>query len=255
MRFVPVKSAEQLAVQAVIGFAAAWWRIASDSSIKSVLLGEQGIVVAKGIGNLRRALARIVGDNEDRTLNPLVGVLMGELLEELTELDAPIPGYERKIRELNRNSEICQRLGKVEGIGPGTATALIAALGDRSSFKNGRQFAAWLGLVPKPRSSSRRARLFGISRRGDRSLRTLRIHGARAALGRVRDKQDPRSLWLRRMWQRRHPNIVTIMLATRMRGSPGACSPATASMTSGVQLVQPESKIRRERASATIAIE
>jgi transposase len=70
MRFVPVKSAEQLAVQAVIGFAAAWWRIASDSSIKSVLLGEQGIVVAKGIGNLRRALARIVGDNEDRTLNP-----------------------------------------------------------------------------------------------------------------------------------------------------------------------------------------
>jgi transposase len=208
MRFVPVKSAEQLAVQAVIGFAAAWWRIASDSSIKSVLLGEQGIVVAKGFGDLRRALARIVGDNEDRTLNPLVGVLMGELREELTELDAPIPGYERKIRELYRNSEICQRLGKVEGIGPGTATTLIAAVGDRSSFKNGRQFAAWLGLVPKQRSSSRRARLFGISRRRHRSLRTLRIHGAHAALGRVRDKQDPRSLWLGKMRQRRHPNIA-----------------------------------------------
>jgi transposase len=158
MRFVPIRSAEQLAVQAVIGFAAACWRIASDSPIKSVLLGEQGVVVAKGIANLRRALARIVDDNEDRTLNSLVRVLMGELREELTELDTPIPGYERKIRELNRNSEICQRLGKVEGIGPGTGTALIAAVGDRSSFKNGRQFAAWLGLVPKPRSSSRRAR-------------------------------------------------------------------------------------------------
>ena len=82
--------------------------------------------------------------------------------------------------ELYRNSEICQRLGKVEGIGPVTATALIAAVGDRSSFKNGRQFAAWLGLVPKQRSSGGRARLFGISKRGDRYLRALLIHGARA---------------------------------------------------------------------------
>ena len=130
---------------------------------------------------------------------------MGELREELTELDARIAGYDRKIRELYRNSEICQRLGKVEGIGPVTATALVAAVGDRSSFKNGRQFAAWLGLVPKQRSSGGRARLFGISKRGDRYLRTLLIHGARSALGRVRDKQDPRSLWLGKMRQRRHP--------------------------------------------------
>ena len=75
-----------------------------------------------------------------------------------------------------------------------TATVLVAAVGDRSSFKKGRQFAAWLGLVPKQRSSGGRARLFGISKRGDRYLRTLLIHGARAALGRVRDKQNPRSL-------------------------------------------------------------
>jgi transposase len=67
---------------------------------------------------------------------------MGELREELTDLDARIAGYDRKIRELYRNSEICQRPGKVEGIGPVTATALVAAVGDRSSFKNGRQFAA-----------------------------------------------------------------------------------------------------------------
>jgi transposase len=72
---------------------------------------------------------------------------MGELREELIELDARVIGYGRKIRELYRNSEICQRLSKVEGIGPVTATALVVAVGDRSSFKNGRQFAAWLGLV------------------------------------------------------------------------------------------------------------
>ena len=139
---------------------------------------------------------------------------MAELREELTELDARIASYDRKIRELYRNSEICQRLGKVEGIGPVT-TALAAAVGDRSSFKNGRQFAAWLGLVPKQRSSGGRARLFGISKRGDRYLRTLLIHGARSALGRVRDKQDPRSLWLGRMRQRRHPNIVAVALANK----------------------------------------
>jgi transposase len=216
MRFVPVKSAEQLAVQAVHRIRS---RLVADrvrlvNQVRG-LLGEHGIVVAKDIGNLRRALARIAGDDEDRALNPLVRSLMRELQEELTELDARIAGYDRKIRELYRNSEICQRLGKVEGIGPVTATALVAAVGDRSSFKNGRQFAAWLGLVPKQRSSGGRARSFGISKRGDRYLRTLLIHGARAALGRVRDKQDPRSLWLGKMRQRRHPNVVAVALANK----------------------------------------
>jgi transposase len=184
MRFVPIKSAEQLAVQAVHRIRS---RLVADRVrlVNQVcgLLGEQGIVVARDIGNLRRALARIVGDDEYRALNPLVRALMGELREELTELDARIAGYDRKIRELCRNSEICQRLGKVEGIGPVTGTALVGAVGDRSSFKNGRQFAAWLDLVPKQRSSGGRARLFGISKRGDRYLRTLLIHGARSALG------------------------------------------------------------------------
>ena len=216
MRFVPVKSAEQLAVQAVHRIRS---RLVADrvrlvNQVRG-LLGEHGIVVAKDIGNLRRALARIVGDDEDHVLNPLVRALMAELREELTELDARIAGYDRKIRELYRNSEICQRLGKVEGIGPVTATALVAAVGDRSSFKNGRQFAAWLGLVPKQRSSGGRARLFGISKRGDRYLRTLLIHGARSALGRVRNKQDPRSLWLGEMRQRRHPNVVAVALANK----------------------------------------
>ena len=215
MRFVPVKSAEQLAVQAVhrIRTRLVADRVRLVNQVRG-LLGEQGIVVAKDIGNLRRALARIVGDDEYRALNPLVRALMGVLREELTEVDARIAGYDRKIRELYRNSEICPRLGKVEGIGP-VATALVAAVGDRSSFKNGRQFAAWLGLVPKQRSSGGRARLFGISKRGDRYLRTLLIHGARAALGRVRDKQDPRSLWLGKMRQRRHPNVVAVALANK----------------------------------------
>ena len=96
-----------------------------------------------------------------------------------------------------------------------TATALVAAVGDRSCFKNGRQFAAWLGLVPKQRSSGGRLRLFGISKRGDRYLRTLMIHGARAALGKAGGKQDPRSRWLASLRQRRHPNIAAVALANK----------------------------------------
>jgi transposase len=216
MRFVPVKSSEQLAVKAVHRIRS---RLVADrvrlvNQVRG-LLGEHGIVVAKDIGNLRRALASFVGNDEDRSLNPLLRDLMGDLREELSALDVRIECYDRRIREIYRHSEVCRRLGKIEGIGPVTATALVASVGDRSSFKNERQFAAWLGLVPKQRSSGGRARMFGISKRGDRYLRTLLIHGARAALGRVCEKQDPRSLWLGKMRQRRHPNIVAVALANK----------------------------------------
>ena len=145
----------------------------------------------------------------------MVRSLMRELQAEMAEIDDRIATYDRRIREIFRSSEQCQRLGKIEGIGPVTATALIAAVGDRTCFKNGRQFAAWLGLVPKQRSSGGRARLFGISKRGDRYLRTLMIHGARAALGKSAGKQDPRSLWLGKLRQRRHPNIAAVALANK----------------------------------------
>jgi transposase len=156
-----------------------------------------------------------VGDINDG-LSEMVRALMRDLQAELAELDARIAAYDRRIKEIFRASEQCQRLGKIEGIGPVTATALIAAVGDRSCFKNGRQFAAWLGLaMPKQRSSGGRARLFGISKRGDRYLRTLMIHGARAALSRASGKQDPRSLWLGKMRQRRHPNVAAVALANK----------------------------------------
>jgi transposase len=216
MRFVSVKSAEQLAVQAVhrIRRRLVGDRVRLVNQIRA-LLGEHGIVVAKAIGNLRQALATIVGDTEDRNISGWLRWLMTELNTELADLDSRIASYDKKIREIYRHGEICQRLGKVEGIGPVTPTALIAAVGDRNAFKNGRQFAAWLGLAPKQRSSGGRARLFGISKRGDRHLRTLLIHGARSALARVRGKPDPRSQWLDKMRQRRHPDIVAVALANK----------------------------------------
>jgi transposase len=182
MRFVPPKSVDQLAVQAVhrIHRRLVADRVRLVNQIRG-LLSEHGIVIARDITQLRRGLANIVGSSDDG-LSGLVRSLMRELQVEMAELDQRITSYDRRIREIFRNSEQCQRLGKIEGIGPVTATALIAAVGDRTCFRNGRQFAAWLGLVPKQRSSGGRARLFGISKRGDRYLRTLMIHGARAAL-------------------------------------------------------------------------
>jgi transposase len=178
------------------------------------LLSEHGIVIARDISRLRRALAEIAGNGGD-DLNDLVRMLIREVQVELIELDRRIAFYDRQVRELYRNSELCQRLGKIEGIGPVTATALNAAVGDRTCFKNGRQFAAWLGLVPKQRSSGGRTQLFGISKRGDRYLRTLMIHGARAALGKAGGKQDPRSRWLGNLRQRRHPNVAAAALANK----------------------------------------
>jgi transposase len=215
MRFVPPKSVDQLAVQAVhrIRRRLVADRVRLVNQIRG-LLSEHGIVIARDITQLRRGLANIVGSSDDG-LSGLVRSLMRELQVEMAELDQQITSYDRRIREIFRNSEQCQRLGKIEGIGPVTATALIAAVGDRTCFRNGRQFAAWLGLVPKQRSSGGRSRLFGISKRGDRYLRTLMIHGARAALGRAGGKQDPRSLWLGKLRQRRHPNVAAVALANK----------------------------------------
>lgn len=223
MRFVPPNSIEQLAVQAVHRIRR---RLVSDrvklvNQVRGLLLAEHGIV-PRGITQLRRGHAEIMAGCDDG-LSELVRSLVRDLREELAELERRIASYDRRIREILRNSEPCQRLGKIEGIGPITATALIAAAGDRTCFKNGRQFSAWLGRVPKQRCGGR-VRLFGISKRGDRYLRTLMIHGARAALGRAGGKQDPRSLWLGKLRQRGIPMSRRSRSPTKMRGSSGRCS-------------------------------
>jgi transposase len=147
MRFVPRKSTDQLTVQAVhrIRRRLVADRVRLVNQIRG-LLSEHGIVIARDIAQLRRGLAVVVGNINDG-LSEMVRALMRELQAELSELDARIAAYDRRIGEIFRASEQCQRLGKIEGIGPVTATALIAAVGERSCFKSGRQFAAWLGLA------------------------------------------------------------------------------------------------------------
>lgn len=215
MRFVPPKSAEQLEIQAVHRIRQ---RLVADRTrlVNQIrgLLAEHGVVIARDISRLRHALGQIAA-GADNNLGDMILELVRDVREELSELDQRITAYNNRIRHLFRSNEMCQRIGKIEGIGPITATALVAAVGDRTCFRNGRQFAAWLGLVPKQRSTGGKSRLFGISKRGDRYLRTLMIHGARAVLGKAGGKTDARSLWIGRMRDRRHPNVVAVALANK----------------------------------------
>jgi len=215
MRFVPPKSSEQLEIQAVhrIRQRLVSSRTQLVNQIRG-LLAEHGVVVGRDISRLRRVLSEIV-EGTERALGEILQELVSEIHQELAALDERISSYDRRIRNLFRTNEMCQRIGKIEGIGPITATALVAAVGDQSCFKNGRQFAAWLGLVPKQRSSGGKSRLFGISKRGDRYLRTLLIHGARAVLGKAGNKRDTRSVWINQMRERRHPNVVAVAIANK----------------------------------------
>jgi len=137
------------------------------------------------------------------------------LQQDLQGLDERVAVLDRTITQISRCDETVARLQTIPGIGPITASALVAAVGDARTFRNGRQLAAWLGLTPKEHSSGGKERLLGISKRGDAYLRTLLIHGARAVLKMVKDKTDRHSQWLRNLASRRHPNVAAVALANK----------------------------------------
>ena len=214
MRCVPPKSPEQLEIQAVHRIRQ---RMVANCTrlVNQVrgLLGEHGVVMPHDINRIRHILSEIA-DGQSGGFGELFVEMLRDICEELAELDVRLAGYNRRIKSLFQSNEMCQRIGQIEGIGPITATALVTAAGDKSYFKNGRQFAAWLGLVPKQHSSGGKARQFGISKRGDRYLRTMLILGARGPRT-VCWKTDTRSQWINRMRERRHPNVVAVALANK----------------------------------------
>ena len=138
---------------------------------------------------------------------------MQRLYDFLKELDKQIDELDAKIQQWHRTSETSRKLAEIPGIGPITATALVASIGDAKSFKNGRQLAAWLGLVPRQHSSGGKSVLLGISKRGDTYLRTLLIHGARAVIRFAENK--PATTWLNRLLERRSKNVAAVALANK----------------------------------------
>jgi transposase len=213
MRFVPIKSAAQQDIQAAhrIRFQLIKWRTALANKVRG-LLSEYGIVVAQGLAPLQRELPRLLAD-EEIPLSGFFREMLSEMAERLKLLDQRIHQYDLKIERVFGQDERCPRLAQVEGVGPLTATALVAAIGNPHEFKSGRELSAWLGLVPRQHSSGGRNVLLGISKHGDRYLRTLLIHGARASIRVVERRRDARSLALSRLKARRGSNVAAVALA------------------------------------------
>ena len=141
--------------------------------------------------------------------------LLERLGDHLKALDRQLGELERPIQSWHGEHAASQKLAQIPGIGPITASALVASIGDGERFANGRQCAAWLGLVPRQHRSGGKPRLFGISKRGDAYLRTLLVHGARAVLRVAESKPDYATRWLGRLSARRHPNVAAVALANK----------------------------------------
>lgn len=214
MRFVAIKNIEQQDIQAIhrIRERLVHNRTALINQIRG-LLAEYGIIIPQGVSYVRKELPIILEDGENE-LSGLGRELLNDLWLQLNELDKKVELYDKKIELICKNNEICQRLVQVEGIGALTATAIIASVGDATVFKNGREMAAFIGLVPKQYSSGGKQRLLGISKRGDRYLRCLLVHGARAALFRAK-LPEKKSQWLKTLIERRGRNRAVVALANK----------------------------------------
>ncbi len=215
MRFVPVKTGEQQAVLSVHrareGFVKA--RTAQANQIRG-LLAEYGIVMPVGIDHIAKRLPEILEDGENE-LPGLFRQLLQRLGEHLKELDRQVDELDAQIQHWHRESAESRKLAAIPGIGPITASALVASIGDAKAFEDGRQFAAWLGLVPKQHATGGKQNLLGISKRGDGYLRKLLVHGARSVIRVEERKADKADGWLSGLLGRRNKNVATVALANK----------------------------------------
>ena len=215
MRFVPVKNGEQQAVLALHrarqGFVKA--RTAQANQIRG-LLAEYGITIPQGINHIATHLPDILEDWE----NGLPGVfrqLIDRLGAHLKELDQQVRELEVQIQVWHRANDASRKLAEIPGIGPITASALVASIGDAKAFDDGRQLAAWLGIVPRQHSTGGKQTLLGISKRGDTYLRTLLIHGARSVIRIAERKANYAGSWLAGVMGRRNKNVAAVALANK----------------------------------------
>lgn len=214
MRFVPEKSIEQQDIQSIhrIRSQLVARRTAQGNQIRGLLL-EYGIIIPKGISYIRKEIPLILA--ADNGLSDLFRELLYELYDELVHLDVRVEAIEQMLLRLSVRNEDCQRLLTIPGVGLLTATAMVAAIGDIRVFKNGRELAAWLGLVPRQHSTGGRPTLMGISKRGDNYLRTLMIHGGRTVVRVAHKYQDRRNRWVNEIEQRRGKNISAVAVANK----------------------------------------
>lgn len=215
MHFVAVKSPEQQAALCLhrLREGLVQDRTAQVNRLRG-LLSEFGIIIPQGFGEARRAIPVILADT-DNALPGLARRLLHDAHEHLEHIHQQVLAHDREIEAIARLNENARRLTAIPGIGPVTATALIATVGDFRQFRNGRQFAAWLGLTPRQFTTGGKTRLGRITKQGDTYLRTLLIHGARAVVARREQKEDAVGEWIKALVNRAGFKRAAVALAAK----------------------------------------
>jgi len=215
MRFVAIKNKDQQYIQCIHKVRARLVkeRTALSNQIRG-LLHEYGIIIPLGRRYVMSKLPEILEDGSNG-LNPCDRDLFYDLYTQLKNTETKALEYDQKIEDICASNDICKLLCKLPGIGPLTATAMVAHVGDVNVFKNGRELSAYLGLVPKQHSSGGKSRLLGISKRGDRYIRCLLVHGARAVLSKIKSSSSKKASWLKSLKLRRGVNRTVVALANK----------------------------------------
>lgn len=215
MRFVPVKTVSDQDIQMLhrMRSQAVKQKTALSNQMRGFLL-EYGITLPKGFCHVRNLVPGYLEDANNE-LTDCSRALLNQLLEEFRRLEQRVKDYDEQVNNHVKSSDTCQRLMKVEGIGPLSASIIACTIIQPQLFKNGRELAAWLGLVPKQHSSGGRSLLQGISKRGDRYLRTLLIHGGRTVVKVAQAKKTSRQQKITQQLQRIGYNRTAVAVANK----------------------------------------
>lgn len=214
--FVTPKTIEQQDIQSLLRIRKNYLetKTAISNQIRG-LMYEYGVAIPTGYETLMSMLPSLFERNEENGLSIMMKELVEDQYNMLLIIEEKIAVLDIKIKQQSSNNETCKRLQKIEGIGPISALAIIALVGDGKGFKNGRHFAAYLGLTPKQHSSGNRECLLGISKRGDGYVRELLIHGGRAVVNTAGKKTDPRSTWINRIKDKGGFNKAAVAMANK----------------------------------------
>ncbi len=215
MRFVSIKTPDQQALLAVhrIRQGLIKTRTSQINQLRGILM-EFGIVMAKGRYLLQHKIHLILDDGEN-SLPLLVRQLIEDAYKKILQLNKDILEYDQLISRLAKQGEQTRKLLAIPGVGEKTATAIVASVSDAKQFDSSRQFVAWLGLTPKQNTTGGVVRLGRITRRGDKYLRTLLVHGARSVIAAIKEKSDKMSLWIRSLLERRGFHKTVVALAAK----------------------------------------
>ena len=216
MRFVPIKTDEQLDLQALHRVRDRWVarRTAVMNQMRGFLL-ERGITMRKGPSHLAAQLQIIFGQGNGFFSERTQGLLL-ELKHEWDELERRIEEASAELQRIAKQDDACSRLMEIPGIGPLVSTALVASVGNAITFRKGRDLAAWLGLVPRQHSTGGRPKLLGISKQGNEYLRRMLLHGARSVMMQVERNPSALGVWIADLSKRKHHNVTAVALANKM---------------------------------------